>query len=81
MSELSDVLKDRVEEEKKLMLRILPGKKPEVTFTGFWSGKYIKAAMDSIAKAYRVQGRDVRRAPSSTGEQVTQQATVVEKKE
>ena len=81
MSDLSDVLKERVEEEKKIVLRILPGKKPDVTFSGFWSGKYIKAAMDSIAKAYRVQGRNARRTPSLTGEQVTPQVTVVEKKE
>ena len=81
MSELSEVLKERVEEEKKIVLRILPGKKPEVTFSGFWSGKYIKAAMDSIAKAYRIHGRDARRTPSLTGEQVTPQVTVVDKKE
>jgi hypothetical protein len=82
MSDLSEVLKERVEEEKKIVLRMLPGKKPEIVFSGFWSGKYIKAAMDSIAKAYRLHGREVRRTPNlNLGEQVTPQATVVDKKE
>ncbi len=69
-TELQEVLKDKVvnkeEEEKTLTLRILPGKRPEVTFQGFWSGKFIRSAMDSIAKAYRMRGRAIRTAPSGT---------------
>ena len=44
---------------RELSLKIIPGKRPEVTFTGFWTGKYIKAAMDSIAKGYRMCRRRV----------------------
>ena len=55
--ELRDELRPKVEGEKSLLLTISPGKRPEVVFTGFWTGKYIKAAMDSIAKCYRVARR------------------------
>ena len=55
--ELRDELRPGVEGEKSLLLTIRPGKRPEVVFTGFWTGKYIKAAMDSIAKCYRVARR------------------------
>ena len=51
----------RREEEKTIFLSIKSGFRPEVVFTGFWSGKYIKAAMDSIAKAYRLhKGKNIR---------------------
>ena len=58
--ELRDELRPPVEGEKSLLLRINPGHRPEVVFTGMWTGKYIKAAMDSIAKSYRVFGRGIR---------------------
>ena len=48
-----------VDGEKTLTLRIIPGQRPSVVFSGFWTGKYIKAAMDSIAKAYRLTRRRV----------------------
>ena len=57
--ELRDELRPSVEGEKTLLIEISPGKRPEVTFTGAWSGKYIKAAMDSVAKAYRITRRRV----------------------
>jgi hypothetical protein len=57
--ELRDELRPEIEGEKTLILKMLPGKRPEVVFTGAWSGKYIKAAMDSIAKGYRVSRRRV----------------------
>ena len=41
----------RKEEEKTILVSIKQGFRPEVVFTGFWSGKFIKGAMDSIAKA------------------------------
>ena len=56
---LSDALqgdaKERMEEEKTIMLRMTAGSRPEVTFTGFWNGRFIRAAMDSVAKAYRLR--------------------------
>ena len=59
--DLRDELRPSVDGEKSLLLTIQPGKRPEVVFTGTWTGKYIKAAMDSIAKCYRVSGRVIRR--------------------
>ncbi len=56
--DLSEELKPNVEGEKWLTLKIIPGHRPEVTFTGLWTGQYIKAAIDGIAKAYRLRGRD-----------------------
>ena len=56
--QLADALmgsyKERMEEEKTIFLVFKPGERPSVNFTGFWSGKFIRAAMDSIAKAYRM---------------------------
>lgn len=57
--DLQNELRPSIDGEKGLTLKIAPGKRPEVVFTGFWTGKYIKAAMDSIAKAYRVARRAV----------------------
>ena len=53
--DISSELAPKMEEEKTLSIRLIPGKKPEVTFTGLWSGKFINAAMNSIAKAYRMR--------------------------
>jgi len=57
MTDLSDVLKPDIEGEKTILIRMLPGKRPDVTFTGAWTGKFIKGAIDSISKAYRVSRR------------------------
>jgi hypothetical protein len=59
--DLINELRPPVDGEKSLTLTISPGKRPVVIFTGMWTGKYIKAAMDSIAKCYRVSGRTTRR--------------------
>lgn len=59
--DLREELRPSIDGEKSLTLTMKPGKRPEIVFTGMWSGKYIRAAMDSIAKSYRVQGRAVRR--------------------
>jgi hypothetical protein len=53
--DVSSELAPKVEEEKTLIVKLTPGKAPEITFMGFWTGKYITAAMNSIAKAYRVR--------------------------
>ena len=52
---------DKAEEERTIVLTLLPGKRPEVSFTGFWNGRFIRAAMDSIAKAYRLRRHSVSR--------------------
>ena len=46
--------KERLETERTLLLRMTPGQRPTVTFTGFWTGKFIRGALDSISKAYRM---------------------------
>ena len=55
--ELSDGLMgnpvERMTEEKTMLLKLIPGQRPMVIFTGFWNGKFIKAAMNGIARAYR----------------------------
>ncbi len=58
---LQEDLKERLEGERTIMLTMTMGQRPEVTFTGFWSGKFIRAAMDSIARAYRLQRHSVSR--------------------
>ena len=55
--DLRDALRPDVEGEKTILIRMTPGKRPDVTFTGAWTGKYIKGAIDSIAKAYRIARR------------------------
>lgn len=57
--DLRDELRPSVDGEKSLTLKITPGQRPVVSFTGTWTGKYIKAAMDSIAKCYRITRRSV----------------------
>lgn len=56
---LSDALmgtpKERLEGKKTIYLEMIPGTRPQVTFTGFWTGRFIEAAMNSVAKAYRVR--------------------------
>ena len=65
-SDLRDILQENNElEEKTLFLKLIPGQRPEVVFTGTWSGKFIKAAMNSSSKAYRVRRYKPRRPISS----------------
>ena len=52
---LEGTYKERMEEEKSIVLTMTLGKRPEVAFTGFWNFRFIKAAMNSIAKAYRLR--------------------------
>ena len=52
---LEGTAKERMEGERTILLKITPGQRPEVIFTGFWNGKYIKAARSSIARAYRLR--------------------------
>ena len=50
---LQGTLKERLEGQKTIHLVFDMGEKPNVTFTGFWTGGLITAAQNSIAKAYR----------------------------
>lgn len=52
---LAATMEQRLEEERTIVIRMIAGQRPEVTLTGFWNGKFIRAAMDSIAKAYRLR--------------------------
>jgi len=56
---LRQELAPKVDGEKTILLKMIPGQRPEVTFTGMWTGKYIAAATNSIAKAYRVARRNI----------------------
>ncbi len=53
--QLSGSYKERLEEEKTILLKYKPGQRPEVYFTGFWTGKFVRAAINSISKAYRLR--------------------------
>jgi len=57
--ELSEALQEKTDEringDKTIFLKMTVGKRPDVTFTGFWSGKFIRAAMDSISRSYRLR--------------------------
>lgn len=46
---------ERDTEEKMIVLRMTLGQRPVVEFSGFWTGKYIKSALSSISKAYRIR--------------------------
>ena len=50
---LQGTAKQRLEGERTIQIRVVPGKQPEVVFTGFWTGKYVKAAQNSLSRAYR----------------------------
>jgi hypothetical protein len=68
---------DRIDGKKTIFLEMEPGKRPLVAFTGFWSGKYISAAMNSVAKAYRTQrARRITRPSVDTGDKPTPQTAV-----
>ena len=68
--QLSGTPKQRMEEEKTLFLSMVPGRRPKVVFTGFWNGRYIRAAMDSVAKAYRLRRHHITK-PKSEGNKTT----------
>ena len=74
--DLRDALRPDVEGEKTILIKMTPGKRPDVTFTGSWSGKYIKGAIDSIAKAYRVTKRRRLILPSPKAAETQTQPTV-----
>ena len=66
-SELGGTFEERMTEEKTILLKMIPGKRPEIVFTGFWNGKFIKAAMNSISKAYRLRRYKSRRPYATSG--------------
>lgn len=80
-SDLRDELRPNVDGEKTILLKMCIGKRPDVTFTGFWTGKYIAAATNSIAKAYRVARRNIMRPPMKMVETLTPQDGVEKKEE
>ena len=52
---LQGTVKQRKEEPKTAVIKIVPGEKPQVEFGGFWTGKYIQSAMNALSKAYRTR--------------------------
>ena len=53
---LEGSVRERLEtEEKTILVKMTPGQRPEVTFTGFWNAKFIRAAMNSLSKQYRLR--------------------------
>lgn len=78
MSDLSDAL--RISDEGKsreLTIKMKAGEKPEVSFKGFWNGKFITAAMNSISKAYRIQARNVVRPRATINNTVDNKTQLV----
>lgn len=73
MSELSELLKPVEAGKRELTITMIDGQRPVVIFNGFWNGKFIKAAMDSISKAYRLRARDIVRPRAQIEGKVTQQ--------
>jgi hypothetical protein len=69
-SALAGDAKERIEGEKKLVITMLYGKRPEVTFFGFWNGKFIAGAMNAVAKAYRLQRAKPKGMPAQTNQKV-----------
>ncbi len=54
---LSNALKteDILTSDRTLKVVFNKNSKPEVTFTGFWNGRFIRVATNAIAKAYRLR--------------------------
>ena len=44
---------ERSSSPRSALVTMLPGGRPEVTFTGFWNGQYIKVAQHALHKAYK----------------------------
>lgn len=51
--ELGGDMDDRMSQERTIHLKMTLDSRPEVIFTGFWNGKFIQAAQNAIARAYR----------------------------
>ena len=53
--ELGKSEEDPMLQEHSIVLRMQAGKPPVIEFGGFWTGKFIRAAQNAIAKAYRTR--------------------------
>ena len=63
---LSGSVMDKMEDDRTILLKMEYGKRPEVTFTGFWSGRFLQGALSSISKAYRLRRhKNVRPFPNT----------------
>ena len=51
--DFASALQPKSPERMTVLIVLDPGKIPEITFTGDWSGKFIQAAQKALAKAYR----------------------------
>lgn len=53
-NELGGTIKQRLETERTVVVKMFPDhRQPEVVFTGFWNGKFIKGAQNAISREYR----------------------------
>lgn len=52
--ELAGSYDERMREDKTIVITLSYGKKPDVVFTGFWSGKLVSSATNAIARSYRL---------------------------
>ena len=50
---LGGTLDERLTEVKSIYIEMKDRGKPEIVFTGFWNGKLVKVAQNSLSKAYR----------------------------
>ena len=52
---LAPAVKDRFKEDRSIYIKMSADthKKPEVTFIGYWNGKFIKAAFNAVQRTYR----------------------------
>jgi inactivated superfamily I helicase len=69
---LSGDYNERMQEEKRIILTLSYGQRPEVTFEGFWNNRLVHNAMNAISRAYRLrkhkQIRTGALAPKETGD-------------
>ena len=53
-SDLGGSYEDRMKAERTVYVKINGSGKPEVIFTGFWNGKFVHVAMNSISRSFRL---------------------------
>lgn len=56
---LQGSLIERDKEIKSIFIKMVPGERPQIDFMGFWNGRMLQAAINSISKAYRTRRHDV----------------------
>lgn len=65
--QLQGSYEDRMNETKTILVTMLPGTRPTVVFTGWWNGRLVRAAQDSMSRAYRLRRYKPTRAEKPEG--------------